>query len=120
MEIKATEFNEPQCGKDQADRDSAVIKSKIENHLISGQDVDTASKLIVALRTYGGIRNMKCSSLEISPTLGSLKKLTVPGISSFHSVDFEGDEIRFRKYFNIGDGILVKSHHQHYLIFICF
>ena len=50
-----TEFNEPQKGKDQCDRDVAVIKKHIKSYKNSGKDVTTAKDCFKALSHAGGV-----------------------------------------------------------------
>ena len=50
-----TEFNKPQKGKDQCDRDVAVIKKHIKSYKNSGKDLTTAKDCFKALSHAGGV-----------------------------------------------------------------
>jgi hypothetical protein len=54
MKLLHTEFNEPQRGKDQCDRDSAVIKKHVRSIMESGQDMCTANQICEAILAFGG------------------------------------------------------------------
>jgi hypothetical protein len=101
-----TEFNEPQRGKDQCDRDSAVIKKLIEYYVNSGHDATSAAEIHAALLSFGGIRNVKPSVIELSPQAGFVDKKSLKGISSYHSASFESEDgIVFWRYHDIGPGL---------------
>ena len=63
--LMQTEFNEPQKGKDQRDRDVAVIKKHIKSYKYSGKDVTTAKDCFKALSHAGGVGNVKPSVVTI-------------------------------------------------------
>ena len=69
-----TEFNEPQKGKDQCDRDVVVIKKHNKSYKNSGKDVTTAKDCFKALSHAGGVRNVKPSVITIESTTQNLPK----------------------------------------------
>ena len=66
------DFSEPQWGKDQCDRDSAVVKRKIRSYLNAGNDVISAMDVKKAIDWNGGIKNMTASILDVSVVAISL------------------------------------------------
>jgi uncharacterized C2H2 Zn-finger protein len=103
--LKGIEFSEPQCGKDQADRDSAVAKTCFRNYVNEGHDLISAANMKAALdQSLGGLRNSKTCVIEISADKGSLRKITIPNVSQIHSIKFENDLLTIWRYSNIGVG----------------
>jgi hypothetical protein len=83
-----------------------VVSKKILSHLNSGHDVSTAEEIHAAILSSGGIRNVSPSVIAISSKEGSMKKISLVGISNFHSANFEDSQgIRFWKYHGIGNGL---------------
>ena len=104
MELKYTEFNEPQKGKEQCDRDAAVIKHHIKSYWHSGHDISNSLENFDAVLHGRGVRNVKPSIIEINTTYSDLDKVILPDIQSYHSFEFHSEEVAFRKYHKIGEG----------------
>jgi hypothetical protein len=54
MTLVQTEFNEPQCGKDQCDRDVALVKTRVTDYLNCGHDVCTVDQIFEGIMSNGG------------------------------------------------------------------
>jgi hypothetical protein len=54
VNLLRTEFNVPQRGKDQCDRNSAVITTRIKSFLNSGNDMCSAEQIYNAIISFGG------------------------------------------------------------------
>ena len=104
--LENTEFNEPQKGKDQCDRDAAVIKRYIKSYWHSGPDVSDAAQMYEAVLYAGGVRNVKLSVIEVNCNYSDLEKVSVQGIQSFHSVKFDDEGVHFWKYHKIGSEVV--------------
>jgi hypothetical protein len=98
------DFNEPQRGKDQCDRDSAVVKRKVCSFLNAGNDVVSAENVKAAIDWNGGIPNMMPSILNIASPASNQAKVSINNVSSYHSVEFFDTEVRMWQYYDIGDG----------------
>ena len=53
-------YNEPQKGKDQADRESVVAKKYMNRHVNSGKDVISAEDIKNAILFHGVLETSKC------------------------------------------------------------
>ena len=104
--LKYTEFNEPQKGKDQCDRDAAVIKRHIISYWHSGHDISNSPH-------GGGVQNVKPSITEVNTTYSDLDKVVLPGIQSYHSFEFHSEEAAFCKYHKIGEGQQIRLEDIH-------
>ena len=55
IKLKRFDFSDPQGGKGSCDRKAATIKSHMRIHLNSGHDIETASQMMTAIESSGGI-----------------------------------------------------------------
>lgn len=81
-------FNEPQRGKDQCDRESAVAKRQIHCCLSAGNDFVRLADVKAALEYRGGLPNSKVSIITIDKQKGNLSMVKIPGIQSYHSIQY--------------------------------
>lgn len=86
VKILRHDYNEPQKGKVQADRESAVAKMFILTYLCNGHDVYDA------LIFKGRMKNAKISTIEINKEECSAGNVKIPDIQSYHS-KFENDKM---------------------------
>ena len=54
------DYNDPQKGKDQADRESAVANKFMNRYVNSGKDVISAEDIKNAILFHGGLETSKC------------------------------------------------------------
>ena len=86
------DFNEPQCGKDQCDRESAAAKTIIRSYADAGHDILTA----------------KCNVGVLKVENVLLEGPKIPKISDYHSFQFYPKHMKLWRYYGIGEGIEVK------------
>ena len=58
------DYNEPCCGKDQCDRESAVAKNLIRSFVDTGNDVISANDIFKALQFAKGMKNIQGTSRQ--------------------------------------------------------
>jgi hypothetical protein len=105
IQLKRTDFNEPQRGKDQADRDTAVAKSCLRAFINRGGNLTCARSIKEALDgSLGALSGAKTSVIFIEEAKCHLPTVKVDGITKFHSVEFCGTSAVFWQYFDIGKG----------------
>jgi hypothetical protein len=104
IELKQILFCEPQRGKDQADRDSAVIKHRLNSYVDAGQDAEKPEQLFAGILWNNGLKNMKPCVIEIKPELGKLNVQATEGITNCHNIKFFANGIKTWRYFEIGSG----------------
>ena len=93
MRLLRYDFNEPRCGKDQCDRESATAKTIISSF------VDAKNVSAEALH-YG--KGMKDAAIVIRVTDTDLEGQKIKNIKNYHSVEFKKKEMVFRRYYKIG------------------
>ena len=98
------DYNDPQKGKDQADRESVVAKKYMNRYVNSGKDVISGEDIKNAILFHGVPGNVKVSVVEIDKSECSLEQSKIPNIQSFHSVQFEDYGMKFWQYLNVGNG----------------
>lgn len=99
------DYNEPCCGKDQCDRDSASAKAVIRSFVDSGNDLITAEDIYKAMHYGYGVKNAEVSVVEIDKMSTSIDGPKIKNISNFHSIEFNETSMTMWRYFNIGKGI---------------
>ncbi|CAF3215870.1 unnamed protein product [Rotaria sp. Silwood2] len=100
--LKRTDFSEPQRGKDQADRDSAVAKSCLRAYTNRGGNIKSAISIKEALDgSLGCLSGSKTSVIAIDERKCVLPKTKIPEITKYHSVEFADSLATFWQYFNI-------------------
>jgi hypothetical protein len=103
------DYSEPQKGKDQADRESAVFKGFAKACIRSGGNVRCAGGLKKAIQFNGGPRSTKIAIAKTYKTpetqISNFKK--IPLISYYHSVELKGNSCTFWRHYNIGSGVKV-------------
>ncbi|CAF1530589.1 unnamed protein product [Adineta ricciae] len=105
IQLKRTDFSEPQRGKDQADRDIAVAKSCLKSYTNRGGNLINAQSVKQALdESFGNLPNCKTSVIAVEESKCLLPKVKIEGITKYHSISFDKDFITFWQYFDIGIG----------------
>ena len=101
------DYNEPCKGKDQCDRECAGLKTILKSYVDSGNNVECANDIFIALNQSKGLKNTKIAVIEIDKAKSSLSGVTILNICSYHSIKFSADCIKFWRYFDVGEGISV-------------
>ena len=96
-------FYEPQRSKDQADRDSAVLKHRLNSYVDAGNDIKTAEQLFSGILWQEGLLNMKPCKLAVKPELGALNVPTIEGITNCHNIEFGVNTTKVWRYYKIGE-----------------
>ena len=97
-------YNEPCCGKDQCDRESAAAKTIIRSYVDSGKDLLTAEDIHQSLHYGYGMRNAQVAVAEISTKDVVLECHNIPNINNFHSFKFSEDHMKMWRYYGVGEG----------------
>lgn len=104
IKVLRHDYNEPQRGKDQADRESAVAKMYIKSYLCEGHNIASAKDVYDALVYKGRMKNAKASIIEVNKQSSFITDVKIADIQSYHSVKYEDSGMTFWKYFEIGNG----------------
>ena len=102
--VKRLDFSDTQDGKGACDRKSATIKAHIRIHLNEGHDVETASQMVNAMKSSGGVSALcalLCDSV-IPPNPAT--KIKFDGVSTVTNVEYGDGYIRVWKAYGIGPG----------------
>ena len=90
INLKRVDFSGPQGGKGSCDRKAATIKSHMRIHLSSGNDIETASQIMTAMDSAGGIPGVRVTVSGPQPTTASTP-VKWNGISFVYNIAY-GDE----------------------------
>ena len=104
--LKRLDYNEPQKGKDQCDRDSALARNALRRYVDEGNDVASAEDIYKALLA-SAITNAKVSEVQFDKSLFGVNGDSIQKISYYHSFEFTEAGIKVWRYYGIGAGILV-------------
>ena len=104
--LKRLDYNEPQKGKDQCDRDSALARNALRRYVDEGNDVASAEDIYKALLA-SPITNAKVSEVQFDKSLFGVNGDSIQKISYYHSFEFTEAGIKVWRYYGIGAGILV-------------
>ena len=107
MTLVRYDYNEPCKGKDQCDCECAALKTILKSYVDSGNNVECANGIFIALNQSKGLKNTKIAVIEIDKAKSSLSGVTILNICSYHSIKFSADCIKFWRYFDVGEGISV-------------
>ena len=102
--MKRYDYNEPQCGKNQCDRESAGTKSLIHSFADAGNDVNSSEDFAKALKYGSELRNSAVAVTNIE-TKSKITGTTIPLVKSFHSFEFHETQMKIWRYYDIGEGL---------------
>ena len=109
IKLESIDFNEAQKGKDQCDRDGAVVKRKLRSYVNSGHDVIDAVNVKEAVDAPPGIvKNSKSCVIELDYNNIELEKVKIRDVSRYHYFKVEETGIRAWKLQGIGHGKLLQ------------
>ena len=106
VKIKRLDFSDPQGGKGACEQKAATIKSHLQLHLNSGNDIETPAQMCEAMLSSGGIPSLSitlCESVAI-PKIWPYYKLD--GVSNLYNVEFKKKGMRVWKAYGVGLGKL--------------
>ena len=100
------DYDEPQKGKDQCDREAALAHNAIRKYVDEGNNLISANDIRKALCTSNLI-NTKVSVVSFNK--GLLTGTKIDKISSYHSYEIsESNSITAWRYYNLGQGVKTK------------
>lgn len=104
--LQRFDFSEPQDGKDQSDKESAVVNRRLRSYINSGGDVKCAMDIKTGILFHGPPKDTKVAVIKIDSVQSKIENPTnISNILSFHSICFESNNMRGWHYFNVGTGI---------------
>ena len=104
--VESYNYTETQSGKGICDRKIASMKQHIRRYVNENHDVVTASEIMEALHSHGGVKGCRVCVADVSST--SLECEKWPGISLLYNFRFERDGIRSWRAYGIGEGKLQR------------
>ena len=99
-------FNEPQCGKDQCDRESAIARKLMRAYVDGGNNIPNDIKEAILYKS--GVPNSKVSVIEIDKSLSSTTSIKIANSQSVHSIEFRDNHMTVWHYYQIGSGKRVE------------
>ena len=98
------DYNEPQKGKDQCDREAAVARNALRNYVNQGNNIQSAYIFITLTSTK--LQSTKVSLIEFDKAM-LLKEKKMAGIDKYHSYQFTQQGMKVWQYYQIGAGVMV-------------
>ena len=102
-------MTEPQCRKDQADRDSAIAKKFLNAYIHSGNDCLSAYDIQKGILHNGGPVNVSVSVAEIDKSPSQMSESKIRNIHSYQSVSFNEFSVTSWQYFQCGNGKILTT-----------
>ena len=106
IQLKSYDYNQPCCGKDQCDRESAAAKNIIRSYVDAGNDLLSAEDINKSLRYGYGMKNCEIVVGEIQIKDVVLEGPKIPNINNFHSFKFHENHMKMWRYYQIVEGKL--------------
>ena len=98
------DYNEPCCGKDHCDRESAAAKSLLRSFVDAGNNVTTSDDIYKALHYGFGLKNASVGVIEYEKSTTILSASKIQKINLYHSFQFSDAGIQMWRYFQVGEG----------------
>jgi hypothetical protein len=105
VKIASYHFSEPQLGKDICDRKISVLKRSILQYVNDGKDVVNSMDMKDAVLSNNELKDVVVFCCEVDKSLDFKKTISFPGISKYHSFEYDGENIKCFRYYGIGTGI---------------
>lgn len=103
INLKRIDFSDPQGGKGSCDRKAATIKSHMRIHLNSGHDIETASQMMAAIESAGGIAGVRVTVSGPQPTATSTP-VKWDGISFINNIAYSDEGMKVWRAYEVGVG----------------
>ena len=99
----SVDFSDSQSGKGPCDRKAATIKSHMRIYVNAGHDIETASQLMTAIESSGGMAGV---SMTVSGPQPTAKSATVKweGVSFINNIEYSNDGMQVWRAYGIGCG----------------
>ena len=101
--VRRLDFSDPQGGKGACDRKAATTKAHIKVHLNEGHDVETASQMVDAMQSSGGVPGL-CVRLCDRVVSSRVLQIKLDGVSTIANVEYSDTFIRVWKAYGMGQG----------------
>ena len=98
------DYNEPCCGKDQCNRESAAAKSLLRSFVDAVNGVTTANNIYKRLHYGFGLKNASVDVIEYDNSTTIISSLKIQKISQYHSFQFSDAGFQIGRYFQVGEG----------------
>ena len=95
--LKRLDYNEPQKGKDQCNRDCALARNALRRYVDVHNDVTSAENILKAL--LASINNAKLSKVKFDKSLLKVNGDSIQKISYYHSFEFTGAGMNVWRYY---------------------
>ena len=105
IELKRFDFSDPQGGKGSCDRKAATIKSHMRTHLNSGHDIETASQMMTATESPGGISGVRVTVSGPQPAAKSTP-VKWEGVSFIDNIAYTQEGLHVWRAYGIGSANL--------------
>lgn len=103
------DFSDPQSGKDICDRKTAPMKAHIKRWVNEKHDVLTASDMMNALESHGGVKGCRAAVVQVDVSAENTSSTNkIPGISLLNNFAFVKNGIRVWRAYNTGLGKVLK------------
>ena len=106
IELKRFDFSDPQGEKGSCDRKAATIKSHMRTHLNSGHDIETASQMMTAIESSGGISGVLVTVSGPQPAAKSTP-VKWEGVSFINNISYTQEGLHVWRAYGIGSGKFV-------------
>ena len=101
--MRRLDFSDPEGGKGACDTKAATIKAHIKVHLNEGHDIETASQMVDAMQSSGGVPGLcvrLCERVVSSPVL----QIKLDGVSTIANVEYSDTFIHVWKAYGTEQG----------------
>ena len=102
--VQRLAFSDPQGGKGACDHKAAKVKAHIQVHLNEGQDMETASQMVEAMQSSGGIHDLNVSLCECVVPPSPAGQVKLDGVSTVANIGYGNTYIRLWNAYGIGPG----------------
>ena len=103
IKLKRVDFSDPRSGKGSCDRKAATIKSHMRIYVNAGHDIETASQMMTAIESSGGMAGVSMTMSGPQPTAKSAP-VKWEGVSFINNIEYSNDGMRVWRAYGIGCG----------------
>ncbi|CAH3018512.1 unnamed protein product [Porites evermanni] len=103
LRLTGMDFSDAQGGKGSCDQKPATIKSHIAVYLNSGHDIETASQMLQAINSFGGVAGVQ--AMICSPPTSPLRtSMKWKGVSFISNIQYDEECLRVWRAYKISPG----------------
>lgn len=103
IKLERVDFSDPQGGKGACDRKAATIKSHMRVHLNSGHDIETASQMMEAIGSSGGIDGVRVTVTGLQPP-EEVMPVKWEGVSYINNIAYSEKGMQVWRAYEVGSG----------------